>query len=66
LVLTSGLRETYPGTPNALFFCAIILSGRYGGFGPGRFSRCVDGVVEEGLAGGVVSHYSIDHVRIPY
>ena len=28
----------------------------------GRFSGCVDGVVEDG----VVSRYSIDHVRIPY
>jgi len=35
LMLTGGLRETYAGTPNALFFCAIILSGWYGGFGPG-------------------------------
>jgi len=35
LMLTDRLRETFQGTPNALFFCAIILSGWYGGFGPG-------------------------------
>ncbi len=35
LMLTDRLRETFQGTPNSLFFCAIILSGWYGGFGPG-------------------------------
>jgi len=34
-MLTGRLRETFRETPNALFFCAIILSGWYGGFGPG-------------------------------
>jgi signal transduction histidine kinase len=38
LMLTDRLRETFQGTPNALFFCAIILSGWYGGFGPGVFA----------------------------
>jgi signal transduction histidine kinase len=35
LMLTDRLRETFQGTPNSLFFCAIILSGWYGGFGSG-------------------------------
>jgi signal transduction histidine kinase len=34
-MLTDRLRETFQGTPNSLFFCAIILGGWYGGFGPG-------------------------------
>jgi len=38
LMLTDGLRETFQGTPNSLFFCAIILSGWYGGLGPGIFA----------------------------
>jgi K+-sensing histidine kinase KdpD len=38
LMLTDWLREYFQGTPNAIFFCAIILSGWYGGFGPGVFS----------------------------
>ncbi len=35
LMLTDRLRESFQGTPNSLFFCAMILSGWYGGFGPG-------------------------------
>jgi len=35
LALTCWLRESFEGISNALFFCAIILSGWYGGFGPG-------------------------------
>jgi signal transduction histidine kinase len=38
LMLTERLRESFQGTPNAIFFCAIILSGWYGGFGPGIFA----------------------------
>ena len=38
LVITGWLREIFQGTPNALFFCAIILSGWYGGLGPGLFA----------------------------
>ena len=37
MLLTSSLRAFFQGTPNALFFCAIILSGWFGGFGPGIF-----------------------------
>ena len=36
--LTGWLREWYHGTPNALFFCAIIFSGWFGGLGPGLVS----------------------------
>jgi C4-dicarboxylate-specific signal transduction histidine kinase len=36
LIVTGGLHEAFQGALlNALFFCAIILSGWYGGFGPG-------------------------------
>ncbi|HEX4083572.1 MAG TPA: ATP-binding protein [Chthoniobacteraceae bacterium] len=35
LLVTGWLREFFQGTPNALFFCAIILAGWFGGFGPG-------------------------------
>jgi signal transduction histidine kinase len=35
LLLTGWLKEAFQGTPNALFFCAMILSGWFGGFGPG-------------------------------
>ncbi|MDR3405324.1 MAG: DUF4118 domain-containing protein [Chthoniobacter sp.] len=35
MMLTVWLREAFRATPNALFFCAIILSGWFGGFGPG-------------------------------
>jgi signal transduction histidine kinase len=38
LMLTDRLRESFQGTPNSLFFCAIILAGWYGGFGPGIFA----------------------------
>jgi C4-dicarboxylate-specific signal transduction histidine kinase len=34
-MLTYRLEEVFKGTPNALFFCAIIVSAWYGGFGPG-------------------------------
>ena len=33
--VTLWLREAFQSTPNALFFCAIILSSRFGGLGPG-------------------------------
>src|SRR5271156_4591645 len=36
--LTDRLRDTFQGTPNALFFCAIIFSSWFGGFGPGIFA----------------------------
>ena len=35
LVVTGWLKEVFQGTPNAFFFCAIILSGWFGGVGPG-------------------------------
>jgi len=35
ILLTGLLRESFQGISNALFFCAIILSSWYGGFGPG-------------------------------
>src|SRR6266850_688381 len=35
LVLTWGLKQLFPTAPNALYFCAIILSAWFGGFGPG-------------------------------
>src|SRR6266446_5413916 len=35
LILTWGLKQLFPATPNALYFCAIILSAWLGGFGPG-------------------------------
>ena len=35
LLLTRELREVFQSTPNALFFCAIILSSWIGGFGAG-------------------------------
>jgi signal transduction histidine kinase len=35
LMLTGRLEAIFKGTPNALFFCAIIISAWYGGFGPG-------------------------------
>jgi len=35
LVLTGWLRRFFLTTPNALLFCAIILGGWFGGFGPG-------------------------------
>jgi signal transduction histidine kinase len=34
-ILTGWLRVWFQGTPNSLFFCAIIISGWFGGFGPG-------------------------------
>jgi len=37
VILTVWLREYFHGTPNALFFCAIILSAWFGGLGPGLF-----------------------------
>jgi PAS domain S-box-containing protein len=33
--LTWALKQLFPSTPNALYFCAIILSVWLGGFGPG-------------------------------
>jgi prepilin-type N-terminal cleavage/methylation domain-containing protein len=32
--VTLWLREAFQSTPDALFFCAIILSSRFGGLGP--------------------------------
>jgi signal transduction histidine kinase len=44
LMLTDRLKETFQGTPNALFFCAIILSAWYGGFGPGILASVLSGM----------------------
>jgi signal transduction histidine kinase len=38
LAVTGWLVKSFPGTSNALFFGAIILSGWYGGLGPGIFA----------------------------
>jgi signal transduction histidine kinase len=38
VILTGWIKEAFPATPNALFFCAIILSGWFGGFGPGMLA----------------------------
>ena len=35
---TVMLRRKFPDTPNALFFCAVILSAWFGGWGPGLFA----------------------------
>jgi len=34
-MFTGWLKESFQGTPNALFFCAIIFGSWFGGFGPG-------------------------------
>src|ERR1700677_3853609 len=38
VLLTDWLRDIFQATPNALFFCAIIFSSWFGGFGPGIFA----------------------------
>ena len=44
LIVTDRLKEIFQGTPNALFFCAIILSAWYGGFGPGIVASVLSGL----------------------
>jgi PAS domain S-box-containing protein len=37
-IITAALRRMFPATPGALFFCAVILSAWFGGWGPGLFA----------------------------
>src|SRR6266568_634143 len=43
LVLTWGFKQLFPATSNALYFCAIILSARFGGLGPGILASVLTG-----------------------
>ncbi|MDB6015740.1 MAG: nodV1 [Pedosphaera sp.] len=42
-ILTWGLKQLFPATPNALYFCAIIFSAWLGGFGPGILATILTG-----------------------
>jgi PAS domain S-box-containing protein len=44
LAFTWGLKQLFPATPNALYFCAIVLSARFGGFGPGILASIFTGL----------------------
>lgn len=44
LAITWGLKKLFPATPNALYFCAIILGAWLGGFGPGVFASVLAAV----------------------
>ena len=41
LAITWGLKQLFPATPNALYFCAIIVSAWMGGIGPGIFASAL-------------------------
>jgi len=47
VMLTDRLKEMFQGTPNALFFCATILSAWYGGFGPGILASLLSALAVE-------------------
>jgi C4-dicarboxylate-specific signal transduction histidine kinase len=46
-MVTVRLKESFQGTPNALFFCATILSAWYGGFGPGILASLLSALTVE-------------------
>src|SRR5215469_12125438 len=43
-MVTVWLRKTFPATPNALFFCGVILSAWFGGWGPGLLAAILSSV----------------------
>ena len=43
-IVTATLRRMFPATPGALFFCAVILSAWFGGWGPGVFASILSTV----------------------
>jgi signal transduction histidine kinase len=57
MLLTIWLREEFRGTPNALFFCAIIFSSWSGGFGPGLLSSVLSILAIKYFSSGPVHNF---------